>query len=155
MVISNLKSARDMGAAIYASPPLHVGAARRRRQALEDRLAAPGGGTKSSSPRAAWSTPAGPWVKHFLDEQTHVKTPKRVRLIKGSHIIVPRLHEGDHAFILQNSDNRIVFVIPYEREFSLIGTTDIPVEASEDRSLHAGRDQPISASSPAITWQSR
>ena len=54
-----------------------------------------------------------------------------MRLIKGSHIIVPRLHEGDHAFILQNSDQRIVFIIPYERDFSLIGTTDIPVEAGE------------------------
>jgi glycerol-3-phosphate dehydrogenase len=71
-------------------------------------------------------------VKHFLDEQTHVKTPKRVRLIKGSHIVVPRLYDGEHAFILQNSDNRIVFVIPYEREFSLIGTTDIPVEHSDE-----------------------
>jgi glycerol-3-phosphate dehydrogenase len=60
-----------------------------------------------------------------------VKTNKRVRLIKGSHIIVPRLHEGDHAFILQNSDNRIVFVIPYERSFSLIGTTDIAVDSGE------------------------
>jgi len=73
----------------------------------------------------------GPWVKRFLDEQTHIKTSKRVRLIKGSHIIVPRLHEGDHAFILQNSDQRIVFIIPYERDFSCIGTTDIPVEAGE------------------------
>ncbi|OYW24841.1 MAG: hypothetical protein B7Z49_02350, partial [Hydrogenophilales bacterium 12-63-5] len=54
---------------------------------------------------------AGPWVKHFLDEQTEIKTPKRVRLVKGSHIIVPKLYDGDHAFILQNSDNRIVFVI--------------------------------------------
>jgi glycerol-3-phosphate dehydrogenase len=70
-------------------------------------------------------------VKHFLDEQTHVQTPKTVRLVKGSHIVVPRLHEGDHAFILQNKDNRIVFVIPYERAFSLIGTTDIPVEAGD------------------------
>ena len=84
---------------------------------------------------------SGPWVKHFLDEQTHIKTPKRVRLIKGSHIIVPRLHDGDHAFILQNKDNRIVFVIPYERDFSLIGTTDIPVEASENAGLHAGGDR--------------
>ena len=73
----------------------------------------------------------GPWVKRFLDEQTHIKTTKRVRLIKGSHIIVPRLHEGDHAFILQNSDHRIVFIIPYERDFSCIGTTDITVEAGE------------------------
>jgi glycerol-3-phosphate dehydrogenase len=74
---------------------------------------------------------AGPWVKHFLDEQTQIKTPKRVRLVKGSHIVVKKLYDGDHAFILQNSDNRIVFVIPYEREFSLIGTTDITVEEGE------------------------
>src|SRR5262249_21307552 len=72
-----------------------------------------------------------PWVKHFLDEQAKVKTPKRVRLIKGSHIVVPRLHEGQHAFILQNRDNRIVFIIPYERAFSLIGTTDIQVDSSD------------------------
>jgi glycerol-3-phosphate dehydrogenase len=45
---------------------------------------------------------------------------------------VPRVHDGDHAFILQNEDNRIAFVIPYERDFSLIGTTDIPVEAGEN-----------------------
>ena len=73
----------------------------------------------------------GPWVKRFLDEQTDIKTGKRVRLIKGSHIVVPRLHEGDHAFILQNKDGRIVFIIPYERSFSVIGTTDIPVEEGE------------------------
>jgi glycerol-3-phosphate dehydrogenase len=84
-------------------------------------------GTKVSLQSRGLVNACGPWVKHFLDEQTHVKTPKRVRLVKGSHIIVPRLHDGDHAFILQNKDNRIVFVIPYEREFSLIGTTDIEV----------------------------
>ena len=83
------------------------------------------------------------------------KTPKRVRLIKGSHIVVPRLHDGDHAFILQNSDNRIVFVIPYEREFSLIGTTDIPVEAERGSRSARRRRSTISASSPATTWPSR
>jgi glycerol-3-phosphate dehydrogenase len=94
-------------------------------------LAGPNGATVKLSARGLVNA-AGPWVKHFLDQQTHVKTRKRVRLIKGSHIIVPRLHDGDHAFILQNKDNRIVFVIPYEREFSLIGTTDIPAEMGED-----------------------
>ena len=84
---------------------------------------------------------AGPWVKHFLDEQTQVKTPKRVRLIKGSHIIVPRLYDGDHAFILQNKDNRIAFVMPYERDFSLIGTTDIAVEVEREPAVHAGGDR--------------
>ncbi len=54
-----------------------------------------------------------------------------MRHIKGSHIVVPRVHEGDHAYILQNADKRIVFVIPYEDRYSLIGTTDVPVEAYE------------------------
>ncbi len=129
MVISNLKSARNMGAAIYARH--RCVSARRDGKFWNIELAAPDGRTVKLTARGLVNA-CGPWVKHFLDEQTHVKTPKRVRLIKGSHIIVPRLHDGDHAFILQNSDNRIVFVIPYEREFSLIGTTDIPVEASEE-----------------------
>ena len=50
----------------------------------------------------------------------------RLRLIQGSHIVVPRLFEGDQAYILQNSDRRIVFVIPYEQNYTLIGTTDVP-----------------------------
>ena len=49
---------------------------------------------------------------------------RALRLVKGSHIVVPRLYEGDHAYLLQNDDRRIVFVIPFEREFSLIGTTE-------------------------------
>src|SRR5207248_5456086 len=49
-----------------------------------------------------------------------------LRLVKGSHIVVPRLYPGDHAYLLQNDDRRIVFVIPFEREFSLIGTTELP-----------------------------
>lgn len=130
LVISNVKSARDMGAAIY---PRHrcISARRTADGKLWDiELEGPKGAKVSLQARGLVNA-CGPWVKHFLDEQTHVKTPKRVRLVKGSHIIVPRLHDGDHAFILQNKDNRIVFVIPYEREFSLIGTTDIPVESSE------------------------
>ena len=49
-----------------------------------------------------------------------------MRLIKGSHIVTHRLYDGDHAYILQNDDRRIVFVIPYESDFTLIGTTDVP-----------------------------
>ncbi|HTE81304.1 MAG TPA: glycerol-3-phosphate dehydrogenase [Reyranella sp.] len=130
LVIANVKSARDMGAAIYARHRC-ISARRSADGKLWNiELAGPDGATVTLRARGLVNA-CGPWVKHFIDEQTQVKTPKRVRLIKGSHIIVPRLHDGDHAFILQNKDNRIVFVIPYEREFSLIGTTDIPVEASE------------------------
>lgn len=69
---------------------------------------------------------AGPWVAEVLNQKLGMNTEKNVRLVKGSHIVIKRLYEGEHAFILQNPDGRIVFVIPYEREFSLIGTTDVP-----------------------------
>jgi glycerol-3-phosphate dehydrogenase len=68
---------------------------------------------------------AGPWVASFLHERTTVGTHRTVRLIKGSHIIVPQLFRHRFAYIFQNSDRRIVFAIPYEREFTLIGTTDV------------------------------
>jgi glycerol-3-phosphate dehydrogenase len=74
---------------------------------------------------------AGPWVAELLG-RLEVETASRVRLVKGSHIVVPRLFEGDHAYILQQPDRRIVFAIPYEGAFTEIGTTDIPVERPED-----------------------
>lgn len=73
---------------------------------------------------------AGPWVKQFFDEGLKLKSPYGIRLIKGSHIVVPCVHNEKHAYILQNEDNRIVFVIPWMDEFSIIGTTD--VEYKED-----------------------
>ncbi|ONG51765.1 glycerol-3-phosphate dehydrogenase [Pseudoroseomonas deserti] len=68
---------------------------------------------------------AGPWVMQALGA-TGIPAPDRVRLVRGSHIVVPALHDGDQAYILQNDDRRVVFVIPYEGRFSLIGTTDVP-----------------------------
>jgi glycerol-3-phosphate dehydrogenase len=127
LVISNMKSAREMGARIFAR---HRCVSARRSddgKLWQIELAGPNGTAVHLQARGLVNA-TGPWVKHFLDEQTPIRTNKRVRLIKGSHIVVPRLYEGDHAFILQNSDNRIVFVIPYERSFSVIGTTDIPSE---------------------------
>jgi D-erythritol 1-phosphate dehydrogenase len=70
---------------------------------------------------------AGPWVKSLLECIETAPTKETVRHIKGSHIIVPRVHTGNHAYILQNKDGRIVFIIPYFERFSLIGTTDVPV----------------------------
>ena len=71
---------------------------------------------------------AGPWVGEVLAAKLGQNGTRNVRLVQGSHIIVPRLHDGDFAFLLQNPDRRIVFVIPYEQRFSLIGTTDIPYD---------------------------
>ncbi|TDO16711.1 MULTISPECIES: glycerol-3-phosphate dehydrogenase [Halomonas] len=67
---------------------------------------------------------AGPWVEQVVRRQVQRPSRYGVRLIQGSHLIVPRLNHDERAFILQNSDRRIVFVLPYEEDFSLIGTTD-------------------------------
>jgi glycerol-3-phosphate dehydrogenase len=67
----------------------------------------------------------GAWAAQLQGLFVHREKPKQLRLIKGSHIIVKRLFTHEHAYIFQHSDGRIVFVIPYETEFSLIGTTDL------------------------------
>jgi glycerol-3-phosphate dehydrogenase len=67
----------------------------------------------------------GPWVDRFVADATPVRTAHRVRLVKGSHIVVPRLFEHRFAYIFQNEDRRIVFAIPYEHDFTLLGTTDV------------------------------
>lgn len=69
---------------------------------------------------------AGPWVQEVQENILKVTSQGRVSLVKGSHIIVPKLYDGDHAWILQNEDDRVIFVIPYEKDYSLIGTTDVP-----------------------------
>ncbi|MDQ0009790.1 glycerol-3-phosphate dehydrogenase [Luteibacter jiangsuensis] len=68
---------------------------------------------------------AGPWAASFLDDVAHVKHQHSLRLIKGSHIVVPKIFEHRYAYIFQQPDRRIVFAIPYERDFTLIGTTDV------------------------------
>jgi glycerol-3-phosphate dehydrogenase len=70
---------------------------------------------------------AGPWVKAVLNERLAQPSADAVRLVKGSHIVLPKLYEGEHAFILQNDDRRVVFMIPYGDLHTLVGTTDIPV----------------------------
>ncbi len=73
---------------------------------------------------------AGPWAHDVLTGVAGGVSKAHLRLIKGSHIVVPRLHEGDHALLLQNDDGRIVFVIPFEEQYSLIGTTEIVHEGA-------------------------
>lgn len=77
---------------------------------------------------------AGPWVAD-MQANVHLKSRSKVRLVKGSHIVVPRLFEGDHAYLLQQPDRRIVFAIPYQGTSTLIGTTDVPVARPEDAEI--------------------
>lgn len=79
---------------------------------------------------------AGPWVAEILRQRLRETSESRVRLIKGSHIVVPRLYEGDHAYILQQPDGRVVFALPFG-DFSLIGTTDIAVERPDEALIDA------------------
>ena len=65
---------------------------------------------------------AGPWAEHFLSKVIEGAPTPRMRLVQGSHIVVPKLFDHESAYIFQNTDNRIVFAIPYERGFTMVRT---------------------------------
>ncbi len=71
---------------------------------------------------------SGPWLNRTMDVIDHCATREHIRMVKGSHIIVKKLFDHERAYIFQNRDGRIVFAIPYEKEFTLIGTTDVDFE---------------------------
>jgi glycerol-3-phosphate dehydrogenase len=77
---------------------------------------------------------AGPWAANFLGAATNIgAAPRPLRLVKGSHIVVRRLFEHDSAYLLQQPDGRVVFAIPYEGMFTLVGTTDVDYQGDLDR----------------------
>ena len=76
---------------------------------------------------------AGPWAASLFSDVLERPTASAIRLVKGSHIVVPRLFEHENAYIFQNTDRRIVFAIPYERDYTLIGTTDIDYQGDPVR----------------------
>jgi D-erythritol 1-phosphate dehydrogenase len=88
-----------------------------------------GDGNRSALAAKAVVNAGGPWVGEFLRGIAGVRSQARVRLVKGSHIVVPRRIAGEHAYLLQNLDRRIVFVLPFERNFNLIGTTEETLQA--------------------------
>jgi glycerol-3-phosphate dehydrogenase len=88
-------------------------------------------GRRSQVQAKAIVNAAGPWVASVLSSIKTAPAKAGVRHVKGSHIVVPRVHAQEHAYILQNADNRIVFVIPYHGRYSLIGTTDVQVSEYE------------------------
>ena len=71
----------------------------------------------------------GPWVERVISQVVRLNTTDRIRLVRGSHIVVRRLFEHDRAYIFQQSDQRIIFAIPYEDDYTLIGTTDVEHDA--------------------------
>jgi glycerol-3-phosphate dehydrogenase len=128
LVVLNAIAARELGADIRTRAKV-VGATREGgvwRIAFQD----PSGATSDARARTLVNA-AGPWVKELLDRIAPSPKEAGVRHVKGSHIVVPRVHREAHAYILQNADNRVAFIIPYQGEFSLIGTTDVAVKEFE------------------------
>lgn len=85
-------------------------------------------GVESTARARAMVNAAGPWVAQFLGEAVGSNAPHSIRLVKGSHIVVPKVFDHDYPYIFQHGDGRIIFAIPYEQDFTLIGTTDVDYE---------------------------
>ena len=126
LVILNLMSARDLGANILARTEFVSASREGDTWLIHLKNSASEWTVRSKTVVNA----AGPWVAQVASLNT-LKAQAGVQLVKGSHIIVPRVHASEQAFILQQADGRIVFVIPYEGDFTLIGTTDVRVQAAE------------------------
>lgn len=92
----------------------------------------PGEGAPFAVRARALVNATGPWAAHFLDTRAHVPHARRLRLVRGSHIVVPRMTAHEFAYLFQNADGRIIFAIPFQQHFTLIGTTDVEHEGSLD-----------------------
>ncbi|MDQ0512178.1 glycerol-3-phosphate dehydrogenase [Ancylobacter amanitiformis] len=121
LVVLNALDAAERGADIR--PRSRVTGAVRAADHWQIEVEPPGGGREIVRARVLVNA-AGPWVHEVLAQVLRINTPANVRLVQGSHIVVPRLYQHDRAYIFQNGDGRIVFAIPYEHDFTLIGTTD-------------------------------
>ena len=78
---------------------------------------------------------SGPWINETLKKNIKINSKNKIRLVKGSHIITKKLYKKDVAFTFQNTDKRIIFVIPYKKKFSLIGTTEVEVKSPENKKI--------------------
>jgi glycerol-3-phosphate dehydrogenase len=122
LVILNARDAADRGADIRTRTK--VTAARRDGALWRVTLENVRGGGASEVWARCLVNAAGPWVADVLSEVAGARIASRVRLVRGSHIVVPRLFDHDRAYTFQNPDGRVCFAIPYQRDFTLIGTTD-------------------------------
>ncbi|MGZ8292049.1 MAG: glycerol-3-phosphate dehydrogenase [Telluria sp.] len=130
LVVLNAIAARERGAGILTRTA--CAALKREAGHWDATLAHEGGRTTQVRARSLVNA-AGPWASEFLHGATGGAPRRALRLIKGSHIVVPRLFGHDFAYIFQHPDGRIVFAIPYEQDYTLIGTTDLDYTGDLDR----------------------
>ena len=122
LVLLNARDAADRGATVL--PRTRCIAARREGEFWRATLRELSTGAEREVAARILVNAAGPWVAEVLGTVARENAPAKVRLVKGSHIVTRRLFDHDRCYIFQNADGRIVFAIPYEEEFTLIGTTD-------------------------------
>jgi glycerol-3-phosphate dehydrogenase len=122
LVLLNARDAADRGATVL--PRTRCLAARREGDLWRATLRDLSTGAEREVAARILVNAAGPWVAEVLGSVARENAPAKVRLVKGSHIVTRRLFEHDRCYIFQNADGRIVFAIPYEEDFTLIGTTD-------------------------------
>ena len=128
LVVLNAMDARDKGAKILTHA--EVGNIRTEDELYVADITRRNGRVEQVSAKAVVNS-TGPWVDQILLGLKKEDNDASVRLVKGSHIVTKRLFEGDHAYIFQNKDDRIIFAIPYEENYTLIGTTDVPYTHDE------------------------
>jgi glycerol-3-phosphate dehydrogenase len=124
LVILNVVDAAERGASIRSRTRL----VRTDREDRHWRLVLNADGQREIVTARVLVNATGPWVAETANHVLRHKPNVGVRLVKGSHIVVRRLFDHDQAYIFQNADGRIIFAIPYQRDFTLIGTTDVDFE---------------------------
>ena len=122
LVVLNARDAADRGAEIRTRT--EVVSAERKDGVWEVRIADRATGSSETVRARLIVNAGGPWVDRILSGVVGCNDAHNVRLVQGSHIVVPKLHDHDRAYIFQNGDGRIIFALPYEEDFTLIGTTD-------------------------------
>ncbi|MTI44924.1 homodimeric glycerol 3-phosphate dehydrogenase (quinone) [Roseibium hamelinense] len=127
LVVLNARDAADRGAEILTRTKCY--SARREGKLWRIDLRNLETGEESTVTASVLVNAAGPWVADMLSGVVGANRTSNVRLVKGSHIVVPRLYTHDRCFIFQNGDGRIIFAIPYETDFTLIGTTDVDYQS--------------------------
>ncbi|MDF1607661.1 glycerol-3-phosphate dehydrogenase [Hoeflea sp. YIM 152468] len=122
LVVLNARDAADRGAEIRTRT--EVVSAERKDGVWEIEVTDRASGVRETVRARLIVNAGGPWVDRILSGVVGRKDAHNVRLVQGSHIVVPKLHDHDRAYIFQNGDGRIIFALPYEEDFTLIGTTD-------------------------------
>jgi glycerol-3-phosphate dehydrogenase len=131
LVITNAIGAREKGAKIR----LHTRLVSARREGEHWHLILQAAGRREAVTARALVNAGGPWAARI--NETIIRCPSRhkIRLVRGSHIVVPRLHAHERAYFLQNDDKRLVFAIPYQGQYTLIGTTEIDVAGDPEQAV--------------------